>query len=175
MPTNRHYHNRVRRLHDFRQERFINSLNIGAFTGRFYLSWSGPNHFMYHPDAADPFTYHRKDANGAVVEQITPKAMTTDGASIPRLVWPIPGFSPWDYGPAHIIHDWEFQAHDDGLTDKSFEEVNLTFAEAMLTLMRVGYLETAKPRENLDALYTIFSFVNSSLGRKVWDDNDNAD
>lgn len=175
MPTANHHLARRRRMHQRQRNRFIETLNVGEFTGRFGLQWIGPNEFMYHPDAADPFTYHRKDGHGNVIESITPRAMTTDGASIPRAVWPLPGMSPWDYGPAHLIHDWEFYAHDLGETDKEFEDVNQTFAEAMLTLMREGYLEYRKPKEDLENLYTIYAFVNSPIGRAVWDANDLAD
>lgn len=170
MSSHNHQLRRVRRLNNRRQSEFIDSLIVGEFTGRFYLSWIGPNTFAYRPVEGDPFTFHRKNAQGKVIDAVTPGEMETDGASIPREVWAIPGMSAWDYGPAHLIHDWEFQRHDDDPQfTKSFEEVNRTFAEAMLTLMRVGYLDHEKPRENLENLFTIYSFVSSIFGRYEWD------
>ncbi|MEO0794270.1 MAG: hypothetical protein AAFX93_03855 [Verrucomicrobiota bacterium] len=169
MPTSRHTRKRIQNRIDRRHSEFVEQLNLGEFTGRFGLRWIGPNDFMYHPDAADPLTFHRKDAAGNVIESVTLGAMTTDGASIPRLIWPIPGFSPWDYGPAHLLHDWEFEAHHRGLNNKSFEDVNLTFAEAMWTLMTNGYLDSEKPKADPEAVYTIYAFVNSAFGRNIWD------
>jgi hypothetical protein len=49
--------------------------------------------------------------------KITPDAMLTTGASVPRSLWKIPGLSPFDYTRAALIHDWLFEAkhrHDIG-------------------------------------------------------------
>ncbi len=158
-----------------RRDRFIASLHTGRFLGRFRLQWIGPNLFEYEPDPADPFRYERMDKDGNVIETIQPGTMTTDGGSIPRLAQGLPGYSPWEYGPAYLIHDWEFEAHDRAREggppfNKSFEEVNLTLAEGILTLMRHGYLNYEKPAVSKDHVYSIYNAVNSDIGRAIWDD-----
>src|SRR6266851_6434044 len=43
--------------------------------------------------------------------EIVPGLMYTDGGSIPRVFWSVPGLSPWAFGPAYIVHDWLFVVH----------------------------------------------------------------
>lgn len=43
-------------------------------------------------------------------DRITPDAMLTTGASVPRSLWKIPGLSPFDYTRSALIHDWLFEA-----------------------------------------------------------------
>ena len=158
-----------------RRDRFIDALSTGRFLGHFRLQWIGPDLFAYEPDPADPFRYVRMDRNGNEIEIIQPEAMTTDGGSIPRIAQGLPGYSPWEYGPAYLIHDWEFEAHDRARRgemdfDKSFEEVNRTLAEGILTLMRHGYLDYAKPAISKDHVFSIYNAVNSAIGRGIWDE-----
>ncbi len=165
MPAPNHARKRFRRTRD----RFINSLNTGRFLGHFRLQWIGPDLFEYAPDPDDPFRYERRDSQGNVIEIIQPEAMTTDGGSIPRLAQSLPGYSPWEYGPAYLIHDWEFEAHDRARNggppfDKSFEAVNRTLAEGILTLMRHGYLDYARPAISKDRVFSIYNAVNSEIG-----------
>ncbi len=143
---------------------FVKSLSVGEFVGKFRLEWLGPGRWRYWPDHVDPFAFRR--ASGQV---IIPEDMTTDGGSVPRLFWPLPGLSPWDYGPAFMLHDWEFFAHDQGMKTQTFEEVNLTLAEAIKTLMVMGFKGTTV-RYNAHALLTIHQAVSSPIGRKIWDD-----
>jgi hypothetical protein len=156
------------------KEAFVDGLQAGKFEGDFRLEWIAPDLFMYYPDNNDPFRFIRKKANGKE-EIITPQKMETDGGSIPRIMQVIPGLSPWEYGPAHIIHDWEFEAHDRARQDpnfkfnKSFKQVNLTFAEAIWTLMKVGY-KKKKPKMLKSNIYDIHAAVSSSVAKKVWDD-----
>src|SRR5204863_998536 len=39
------------------------------------------------------------------------EAMITNGANIPRVLWNIPGFAPFDFARAAVIHDWLYEAH----------------------------------------------------------------
>jgi hypothetical protein len=156
-------------------DRFIRSLPLGRFEGRFSLEWIAPDLFRYHPDAADPFRYVRMDSHGSVREIIQPQTMETDGGSIPRFAQIIPGLSPWEYGPAYLIHDWEFEAYDRSreepgfVFDKTFEEVNLTLAEAIWTLMKEGYGDCPKPKTCKHNVYTIYRAVMSPIGREIWE------
>lgn len=158
-----------------RVDRFIRSLPLGEFEGRFTLEWIAPDLFQYHPDAGDPFRYVRKDKQGQVVEIVQPMTMETDGGSIPRFAQIIPGLSPWEYGPAYLIHDWEFEAYDRSrnetgfVFEKTFEQVNLTLAEAILTLMKNGYGDCPKPKFNKNNVYTIYKAVMSPIGREIWE------
>ena len=43
--------------------------------------------------------------------RIEPEEMITNGASIPRNLWYVPGFAPFDFTRAAVIHDWLFEAH----------------------------------------------------------------
>ena len=93
--------------------------------------------------------------------------MLTDGGSIPSVAWTL-GLDPWIYMPAYIIHDWEFmQAHVHHAKDlpvaKSFDEVNNTLAEGILTLML-----NKKVPENWWNLTASYCGVSSHFGRCVW-------
>ncbi|MBE7495921.1 MAG: DUF1353 domain-containing protein [Verrucomicrobiaceae bacterium] len=61
--------------------------------------------FSYEPGEKSPF---RDRFSG---NRITPDAMLTTGASVPRSLWMAPGLSPFDYTGAALIHDWLFEAH----------------------------------------------------------------
>lgn len=144
------------------REKFLAALKPGEFFGEFRLEWIAPNRWRYHPIRGNPFGFRR--ASG---KEIIPKPMVTDGGSIPRLFWALPGLSPWDYGPAFLVHDWEFHAHDLGIPGQTFKEVNLTLAEGILTLMQRGYNGATAP-VNHHALLQIHAAVDSSIGRKIW-------
>ena len=182
-------HHTLRKKAKAKREKFIKNLNTGRFEGKFYLEWIAPDLFRYHPDPDDPFRFIRHDKDGNEIETVEPKEMETDGGSIPRIVWALPGFSPWEYGPAYMLHDWEFEAHDlaqndpDFTFDKSFEEVNLTLAEAIWTLMNVGYLDYPKPKVRKETLvqphpwtpwtWGILGFCNvgvlSPIAKEMWE------
>ncbi|MBI4805306.1 MAG: hypothetical protein HY795_08735 [Desulfovibrio sp.] len=131
----------------------------GSFNEKVHLRWLGPNRFeFFQPTGAPPFSFTRHTG-----ENIIPGDMLTDGGSIPQLFQGIPGFSPWEYGPAFIIHDWEFQQHDQG-APKSFEEANLTLAEGIWTLMTQGIA-----RKDKVVLTAIWAAVSSPVGRHIWD------
>ncbi len=78
----------------------------GKFWGATCLEWRNQHEFAFHQNSRHPFYFER--ANG---EKIIPKSIYTDGGSIPRALWAFRGYSPWEYGPAFIIHDWLFIAH----------------------------------------------------------------
>ncbi len=142
---------------------------MGEFTGRFSLEWCGPESFNYSPDPTDPFRYIRNTGAGKS-EIIQPGPMTTNGGSIPAIAQAITGRTSWEYGPAYIIHDWEFYRHDiDPGFRKSFNQVNLTLAEAIWTLMNKGYLKTEKPKADSANVHTIYSGVMSPIARAIWD------
>jgi len=131
----------------------------GSFQGKPHLCWVAPNSFeFFQPPGEPPFSFTRHTG-----ELIVPGTMTTDGGSIPQLFQGIPGFSSWEFGPAFIVHDWEFQQHDHG-APKSFEEANLTLAEGIWTLMTQGVT-----RKDKLLMTAIWAAVSSPVGRHIWD------
>jgi Protein of unknown function (DUF1353) len=83
-----------------------NRTDPGKFEGSLDVRWIKPDTFIYVPSQEDPLRFTTSDRR-----VIAPREMYTDGGSIPRLFWGVPGYSPWGYAPAYIIHDWLFEAH----------------------------------------------------------------
>lgn len=133
--------------------------NQGTFIGWPHLEWRAPRRYVFSQEPQQPFCFRRSTG-----ETITPQAMDTDAGSMPRVVWSIPGLSPWDYLPAYMIHDWDFKAHHDGLTQRTFEQVNLTLAEGIYTLMKTGIAESDWVRIEI-----IYRAVSSPMSRSIWD------
>jgi hypothetical protein len=124
---------------------------------RVRLRWSEPDLFELVPRATQPFAFIRP--NG---QRIEPTNFFTDGGSIPRIVSALNGrLTPWGYGPAYLIHDWEFDRHHCGAT-KSFNAVRDTLMEALKTLMT-----TVVPK-NLVAFDLIYAGVSSSVAKALW-------
>ena len=131
----------------------------GSFAGQLDVRWIEANRFIYipNPDAPLSFTTSQKKV-------IRPELMYTDGGSIPRFFWNVPGYSPWQYAPAYIIHDWLFEQHHCKLSDSSFEESATVLAEAIKTIMESG----KAPRDET-TLLSIYEAVRSPIARAIWD------
>ena len=133
----------------------------GRFSGILTVEWHGPRKFLFyqqpHEDAAFSFTRH----NGEV---IVPGRMRTDAGTIPKFLWTVPGFSPWEFGPAYIVHDWEFRHHTCNKGKKTFEEVNRTLLEGIKTLMESGVCQ-----KNLSAFKIIAYSIHSNAVKRHWD------
>jgi len=95
-------------------------------------------------------------------EAIEPGMMFTDGGSIPRALWVFKDLSPWAYAPAFLIHDWLFDSHHAGATDKSFDEVRDIVMEGERTLVGSGVGEA-----NRLAFDLIYSGIDSFIARRV--------
>ncbi|MGR3967837.1 DUF1353 domain-containing protein [Pseudomonas sp. 910_23] len=55
-------------------------------------------------ELTEPFTYHLGHESSDTFVTV-PKGFITDGASIPRTIWPL--LSPWGtYGKAAVVHDY---------------------------------------------------------------------
>lgn len=135
---------------------------LGKFSGWPRLEWHAPRSYEFDQYPNDEFSFAR-----STNEVIVPKAMNTDAGSIPRVAWSIPGLSPWDYLPAYLIHDWDFEAHHRGISDRTFEEVNLTLAEGIYTLWKTGVAESDPVRIEI-----IYRAVSSPFGRHIWDNQE---
>lgn len=136
---------------------------LGKFEGKPVLEVAGPRHYVFTQKAAAPFAFVR--ASG---ERIEPGQMATDGGSIPRVVWCIPGFDPWSYLPAYLIHDWIFhcsRAANNLPCPWSFDVANTILAEAVYTMMVSGYGGMAEDWRRVAA---VLAAVSSTFGRRAW-------
>lgn len=137
----------------------------GEVGGRLTIEWVGADKFIYRPDAQKPFYFKR--ANG---ERIQPKAIYTDGGSIPRALWALRGYSPWGYGPAFIAHDWLFDAHHCHLPEAKDHTVFTAadvLAEVMKTLMEAPNAQVIR---SPSLLYTIDGAVRTPIAQKLWNE-----
>jgi hypothetical protein len=82
------------------------SAAVPSLTGVLLVQWNDERRFIYVGDPTKPLQFHGSDGR-----QINPGRMYTDGGSIPRVFWAFPGFSPWGYAPAYVVHDWLFHQH----------------------------------------------------------------
>lgn len=139
---------------------------LGSFTGEVNLTYVGARDYLYIPNPEAPLTFERGTHPTLFIpsgEIIQPRTMHTDGGSIPRPAWLLPSLDPWQYFPAYLIHDWEFdQHHLDADYAKSFEDVNQTLVEAVYTLMM------ARNTYSYWGLRAIYRGVSSPIGRDVW-------
>lgn len=128
----------------------------GSFVGNLVVEYVSLNHYLYTPG---DFAFVR--ANGQVIQ---PGVMDTDGASVPRLLWSIAEFSPWDVFKAAAIHDWLYIAHHQGNDSIDFATANLILAEAMYTQGQDG------PDQVSDlTIWAYLAAVSTPIGQEVWD------
>jgi len=96
----------------------------GRFSGEPRMVAMAPDTFFFFQPKKDPpfaFTTHRRDevipSNGGRGKyriadwKIQPEDIVTDGASVPRQLWNVTGFSAFDFTRAALIHDWLYEAH----------------------------------------------------------------
>jgi hypothetical protein len=135
----------------------------GVLEGRPLVEYRGGADYAYRPDPAQPFRFTR--ANGHIIE---PGTMVTDGASVPRVLWAVPGLSAMDYLPAALIHDWIFTDHHCNPTSFwSFEEANDVLGEVMYTMMTAARPPFRVP-EDWGVIVAYHTAVNSVIGRRIW-------
>jgi hypothetical protein len=97
----------------------------GRFSGEPRMVALAPNTFFFsQPEDGEKFSFttHKRGDPRLEVKggrgqyrwsefRIEPEEMITNGASIPRNLWYVPGFAPFDFTRAAVIHDWLFEAH----------------------------------------------------------------
>ena len=157
----------------FLADQLYDELRSGRFEGAPTVTWNGYDEedgrpvFVFEPGG---FAYITSSGR-----RITPAVMDTDGGSVPKILHSIGGFNPWTYGPAFIIHDWIFAAHRCDVAPENeidFEGSALIMAEAMKTLMEVGF-ENADGkiqvfRKSEDTLYLMYQAVRSRFAEDLW-------
>uniref|UniRef100_Q47D40 DUF1353 domain-containing protein n=1 Tax=Dechloromonas aromatica (strain RCB) TaxID=159087 RepID=Q47D40_DECAR len=137
--------------------------NKGVFTGRMFVEWVEGVGFIFRPDEESPLTFTPDDGNG---KPIRPGVMYTDGGSIPRFLWGLHGFSPWEYAKAYIIHDWLFEAQHCGYkpdNSYSFSDSHRLMGETLKTLM-----ETVPKLKSELVFDAVTDAVSTPIARYLW-------
>lgn len=142
---------------DVPEGKFYPDFPVGKFEGEPFLVWVQPDIFRMEPQPK-PFRFIRSD--GEVIE---PGKMFTDGGSIPRALWFVKDLSPWAYAPAFLVHDWLFDCHHAGTSQKGFEEVRDIMLEGVRTLMETGVCPANRLTFDL-----IYAGIDSFVARRVW-------
>jgi hypothetical protein len=139
-------------------------IGIGDLRGRCLVEWYKEDYFVYRKDRNNPLSFRPS----FMATPIVPDEMYTDGGSIPRVFWSIPGLSPWGLGPAYVIHDWLFEMHRCHRPVPP-EVAQITFEQSALILAEVGraLIDHGLVRDNL--LEEIVWAVRTRYARDLWD------
>jgi hypothetical protein len=135
----------------------------GILKGRVVVQWAREDKFIYLK-TSNPLSFKPSFLNTPIV----PKTMYTDGGSIPRIFWSIPGLSPWGLGPAYVIHDWLFEVHrchrpaPPEVAAITFEQSAQVLAEVGKSLVDAGLIDNNKLEEIVWAIRTRYA-------RNIWD------
>jgi hypothetical protein len=135
----------------------------GDLKGRLLVQWDREDRFIYRKQS-DPLSFRPSFMNAEIV----PEDMYTDGGSVPRIFWGVPGLSPWGLGPAYVIHDWIFLVHRCQRPAPP-EVAQITFGQSALILAEIGkaLVEAGLVRHNL--LEAIVWGVRTRYARDLWD------
>jgi Protein of unknown function (DUF1353) len=135
----------------------------GKFSGSLDVRWVHNDYFLFLPNTDDPFTFIRKDGS-----EIRPGPMYTDGASIPRYLWGIEGYSPWGYAPAYIVHDWLFEAHHCGYEPDD----RYTFADSVTVMGESlkAVMEASPEYRNYFVFDSVVAAAASPIAQRLWEE-----
>lgn len=152
----------------------------GTFRGEVAVVWlkgtgpSGDGTFVYVPTPLKPLTFMRPEGKTAG-KSITPPMMYTDGGSVPGLARAFRGLTPWNYGPAYIVHDWVFMARQClnlGKTDAEYTVLEkLSFQDsAEIIAESIKALEVTKRVKAKDISGAAVTFaVTSPFSKARWE------
>jgi Protein of unknown function (DUF1353) len=135
----------------------------GKLAGHVVVQWVAEDKFIYLKQT-NPVRF--KPSFMSV--EIIPDTMYTDGGSVPRIFWNIPGLSPWALGPAYIVHDWLFEVHrcrrtvPPEVADITFEQSAQILAEVAKSLVDAGLIQNNRLEEIVWAIQTRYA-------RDLWD------
>jgi Protein of unknown function (DUF1353) len=152
------------------------ALSGGILTGELALAWDNGLQFVAYPVEGNELAYALPKGHrlAAILGKIKPELMYTDGGSIPRAFWSFDGLSPWEYGPAFIIHDWMFNQHycKKDAYPVTLAEANDILLDAMILLdaqvtarHRKPAHNTAEVRQLIDGAVTNFSAAAWNNGK----------
>ena len=139
------------------------NIGHGVLEGRVLVEWDREDEFIYRIRDNNPLRFKPS----FMTEFIVPHEMYTDGGSVPRVFWSIPGLSPWGLGPAYIIHDWLFYVHRCNLPAPE-HEINITFDQSAIILAEVGLALIEKGLIKHDLLDEIVYGVGTRYARSLW-------
>jgi hypothetical protein len=146
----------------------LGDIKDGILNGRVLVQWIKEDGFIYRK-TNDPLSFQPSFMSSAII----PEDMYTDGGSVPRVFWSIPGLSPWGLGPAYIVHDWIFEVHRCG--DRGTpEERAITFEQSAQILAEVGKSLIDAGLIAHDKLGAIVWAVQTHYARDLWDRPGNA-
>jgi hypothetical protein len=137
----------------------------GDLGGTVSVDWTSEDLFIYRP-GNDPLWFKPSFLMNTN-QRIQPSAVVTDGGSIPRFFWNIPGLSPWALGPAYVIHDYIFTVHRCGWNDPVASQI--TFEQSALVLAEIGKALLDRKLVKHDALDAIVWGVRTQYARNLWD------
>jgi len=137
----------------------------GVLDGVVDVQWDSEDLFVYRRLSGDPLRF--KPSFWPKGTRIEPKDMYTDGGSVPRVFWNLPGLSPWGFGPAYIIHDYIFAVHRCGWDDPLVKQIK--FEESAEILAEVGKALIDRKLIKHDALNAIVWAVKTQYARTLWD------
>lgn len=139
------------------------SYGDGVLKGHVVVQWTKEDRFIYLKQS-NPLSFKPSFLSAPIV----PETMYTDGGSIPRVFWSIPGLSPWGLGPAYIIHDWVFYVHrchpavPPEVAAITFEQSAQVLAEVGKSLIEAGLIQNNRLEEIVWAIQTQYA-------RELWD------
>jgi hypothetical protein len=136
----------------------------GALGGTVSVDWTSEDLFIYRP-GDDPLWFKPSFLMNTN-QRIQPTAVVTDGGSIPRFFWNIPGLSPWAFGPAYVIHDYIFTVHRCGWNDPVASQI--TFDQSALVLAEIGKALLDRKLVKHDALDATVWGVRTEYARSLW-------
>lgn len=134
-----------------------------SLKGRVFVEWYREDRFVYR-QTNNPLSFKPSFLDIPIV----PEDMFTDGGSVPRVFWNIPGLSPWALGPAYIIHDWVFEVHRCN-RDAPPEIKNITFQQSAQILAEVGQSLVDAGLIDNNQLPAIVWAVRTRYARDIWD------
>jgi hypothetical protein len=135
----------------------------GILKGRTVVQWDREDKFIYLR-TKNPLSFKPSFMSTPIV----PVTMYTDGGTIPRIFWSIPGLSPWGLGPAYIIHDYLFLVHRCHVSAPpevaaiNFDQSAQILAEVGKSLVEAGLVDNNKLEEIVWAIRTKYA-------RDIWD------
>jgi hypothetical protein len=147
-------------------------LSGGKLTGELALAWDNGLQFVAYPVEGNELAYalpkgHRLAAS---LGTIKPELMYTDGGSIPRAFWSFQGLSPWEYGPAFIIHDWIFNQHycKKDAYPVTLAEANDILLDAMVLLDAQVTARHGKPAHNTAEVRQLIDGAVTNFSASAW-------
>lgn len=136
-----------------------------SIKGRLLVEWDNSERFIFRRDPQHPL--RMTTSTGKIIE---PLDIYTDGGSIPQFFQNISGLSPWNLGPAYIIHDWLFQVHGCAGLGSAVERA-IEFDESANILGEAGYylLEKGRIKPDDNKIFLIKAAVSSFIAKRLWD------